>query len=139
MLNGKYIGDIDGAHFKGTYNFGLVVSNALTHTLKDFMLEYSEQKEDAKLMEMFVEQMDSYLLVSVSLKDKLKLWKFERGLSTPVSQANALGGSMDSEIHLVYTLDKQICLMVMGSASNKIELFKLKPHSKEKENKPLNH
>ena len=27
--NGKYVGEIDGAHFKGTYNFGLVVSSGL--------------------------------------------------------------------------------------------------------------
>lgn len=128
IKTGRYIGDIDGAHFKGTYNFGLVVGAGLPHRLKDKMVMY-EQEEDKtgeKMMDLIIEQLNDYLLVSCSVKDKLKVWKFDNGLATPISQANCIGGTLDRPIQVLNTASREVCLLVMGNASNKVELFRLK-------------
>ena len=128
LRSGKYIGDIDGAHFKGTYNFGLVVGAGLPHKLKDRMLaiEQEEDKSGEKMMDLIIEQLNDYLLVSCSVKDKLKVWKFDNGLSTPIAQASCIGGTLDRPIQVLHTASKEVCLLVMGNASNKVELFRLK-------------
>lgn len=124
--NGKYIGDIDGAHFKGTYNFGLIVSNGLKGRLKDLMASFEESKSEKKFMDVAIEQLNHFLMISCSIKDKLKVWKFEDGLASPISQASCIGGSLDQPITVLNTVGKELCLLVMGSASNKAEIFKLK-------------
>jgi hypothetical protein len=123
---GKFVGDIDGAHFKGTYNFGLVVSVALSNKLRDLQAAYDDDPTEDRKVDNFIEQLNHCLLISVSVKDKLKLWKFEDGLSSPVAQGNAIGGTLDSSMTVLNTADKHLCLLIMGNASNKVELFQIK-------------
>ncbi len=128
IRTGKFIGDIDGAHFKGTYNFGLVVGAGLPHKLKDRMAAYEaeEDKSGEKMMDLIIEQLNDYLLVSLSVKDKIKVWKFDNGLATPISQASCIGGSLDRPVQVLNTVSREVCLLAMGNASNKVELFRLK-------------
>lgn len=128
--SGKYIGDIDGAHFKGTYNFGFVVANSLQGKLDDLFGAFQGNHKDPKFMDLIVEQLNNYLMVTSSIKDKIKVWKFDDGLATPISQANVIGGSLSVPISLLYTAAKEVCMLVMGNASNKVELFKLAPQLK---------
>ena len=125
MKTGKYIGDIDGAHFKGTYNYGMIVNAGLQGKLEDLYDSYEGNYTDSKYMDLIVEQLNHYLMISSSIKDKIKIWKFDDGLSAPISQANCIGGTLDQSITVLYTASKDLCALVMGNASNKVELFKL--------------
>lgn len=129
MKTGKFIGDIGGAHFKGVYNFGLLVGAGLQNKLKDrmenFEIKEGERKAD-RVMDIIIEQLNEYMLVSCSLKDKLKVWKFQDGVSSPISQANCIGGNLDSPITLLNTINKEVSMLVMGNASNKVEIFIMK-------------
>lgn len=127
IRTGKYIGDIDGAHFKGTYNYGMMVNAGLQSKLQDLHSEYRGNYGDSKYMDLIVEQLNHYLMVTCSLKDKVKVWKFDDGLSTPICQASAIGGHLDACISLAMTTNKEVCIMTMGNASNKVELFKVNP------------
>jgi hypothetical protein len=133
--NGKYIGEIDGAHFKGTYNFGLIISPSLSGKLQDLYQAYEEDKSPEKLMDVIVEQLNHMMMVTVSVKDKIKLWKFEDGLSTPISQASCIGGLLDSGLLVLTNTAKETCIISMGSASNKAEIFRVKnvPEEKKKD------
>lgn len=127
---GKFIGDIDGAHFKGTLNYGMVISNGLQGKLDDLYSSYEGNYKDSKFMDIVIEQLNQYLMVTSSVKDKIKLWKFDDGLATPISQANVIGGCLSTPITLMFTAAKEVCVLVMGNASNKVELFKLAPQPK---------
>lgn len=133
--NGKYIGEIDGAHFKGTYNFGLIISPALSGKLQDLFQAYEEEKTPEKLMDVIVEQLNHMMMVTVSVKDKLKLWKFEDGLSSPISQASCIGGSLDSGLLVLTNTAKETCVVSMGNSSNKAEIFRLVKVPKEDKDK----
>jgi hypothetical protein len=121
----KYIGDIDGAHFKGTYNYGMIVNAGLQGKLQDMNNDYRGNYRDSRYMDMIVEQLNHYLMITCSVKDKMKVWKFDDGLSTPICQANAIGGHLDTSMTVMNTIDKDICIISLGNASNKAELFKL--------------
>ena len=147
MRNGEYIGDIEGAHFKGPTNYGLIVNSGptsrLTETLlsiekvvqnkhpnyeddeqDDEDLEYADVNDD--LLELFVEQLDDFILLSTSSKDKMRMWKFENGSSSMVSQVNSLGGICDSSITVLRSARNEILVLGYGNCSNKVEIFKLK-------------
>lgn len=125
VKSGKYIGDIDGAHFKGTYNYGMVVNAGLQGKLDDLFVCYRGNYSDSRFMDIIVEQLNHYIMITSSIKDKLKLWKFEDGLSTPVAQVNAIGGHLDQPISVLHTANKELCIINLGNASNKAELFKI--------------
>lgn len=133
--NGKYIGDIDGAHFKGTYNFGLIISPALAGKLQDLYQTYEDDKTAEKLMDVIVEQLNHMMMVTVSVKDKIKLWKFEDGLSSPIAQASCIGGMLDTGLLVLTNTAKETCIVSMGNASNKAEIFRIKqvPDEKKKD------
>ena len=126
ILKGKYIGDIDGAHFKGTSNFGIILNSGLNSKLKNTLNKVSQvlaggnQKD---LEHLFVEQLNDYILFSCSCKDKLRAWKFDDGFSSPVTQINCLGGFLDSQIFVMNNRLGEVCLLVTGNCSNKIEVF----------------
>lgn len=124
VLKGKYIGDIDGAHFKGTTNFGVILNGngRLKSTLSKInnVLSTGNQKE---LLGLFVEQLNDYILFSCSSKDKIRAWRFDDASSTPVCQASALGGSVDNNIMIITTRAGETCVIICGSCSNKIEVF----------------
>lgn len=87
---------------------------------------YEEKKSGEALMDLVIEQLNNYMLITCSLKDKLKVWKFVDGVSSPTSQAACIGGSLDHPIAILPTASKDLCLLIMGSGSNKVELFRLK-------------
>ena len=128
ILKGKYIGDIDGAHFKGTTNFGIILNSGQNSKLKGTLgrvnqvLQSGNQKD---LLNLFVEQLNDYLVLSCSSKDKLRVWKFDDAYSSPVAQASSLGGVLDSQIFVFNTRSGDVALLVCGSCSNKIEVFTL--------------
>lgn len=128
VLKGKYIGDIDGAHFKGTTNFGIVLNSGSNSRLKGTLnrigqaLAGGNQKE---VLQMFVEQLNDYMLISCSSKDKLRVWKFDDGHSIPSTQISCLGGLLDSQIFVTHNRNGEICLLAAGNCSNKIEVFTL--------------
>lgn len=128
VLKGKYIGDIDGAHFKGTSNFGLLLNSGNSSRLKGTLSRIGQavsagnQKE---LLQLFVEQLNDYILLSCSSKDKLRVWKFEDGHSIPSNQISSLGGLLDSQIFVLNNRHGEVCLLVAGNCSNKIEVFTL--------------
>lgn len=148
VRDGEYIGDIDGAHFKGTANYGLIINSSMSSRLKETFInieraiknaemakrESSGQEDEAvevDLLELFVEQLNEYMLVTCSSKDKLKLWKFEEGISTHLAQENCLGGILDNSICILKTKAKEIVIATAGNCSNKIELFNVVPTVKE--------
>lgn len=147
VRDGEYIGDIDGAHFKGTANYGLIINSSMSSRLKETfvnieraiknaeMAQRDEVLEDEEvevdLLELFVEQLNEYMLVTCSSKDKIKLWKFEEGISTHLAQENCLGGTLDNLIFVMKTKAKEIVIATAGNCSNKIELFSLLPTVKE--------
>ena len=128
ILKGKYIGDIDGAHFKGTTNFGIILNSGQNSKLKGTLsrvnqvLQSGNQKD---LLNLFVEQLNDYIVLSCSSKDKLRVWKFDDAYSSPVAQCNCLGGVLDSQIFVFNTRSGDIALLVSGNCSNKIEVFTL--------------
>lgn len=128
ILKGKYIGDIDGAHFKGTTNFGLILNAGGNSRIKGTLARINQvltagnQKD---LLNLFVDQLNDYLIVSTSSKDKLRAWKFDDAFSSPISQINALGGCLDSQIFIFSTRSGETALVLCGSCSNKIEVFTL--------------
>jgi WD40 repeat protein len=128
ILKGKYIGDIDGAHFKGTSNFGMILNSGLNSRLKTTLSKISQAVENGnqkEVLQLFVEQLNDYMLLSCSSKDKLRVWKFDDGHSIPTSQANCLGGYLDSQIFVMNNRQGEVCLLATGNCSNKIELFTL--------------
>jgi len=147
VRDGEYIGDIDGAHFKGTTNYGLIVNSSMSSRLKETFtnieraiknaeLEADEDEDEAEdvevdLLELFVEQLNEYLLITCSSKDKLKLWKFEEGISTHLAQENCLGGTLDNLITVLKTRNKDVVIATTGNCSNKIELFAIVPSVKK--------
>lgn len=142
MRDGEPIGDIDGAHFKGTTNYGLLINSSMSSRLKETFVNIEraiknaelarrddEEIEDVEvdLLELFVEQLNEYMLVTCSSKDKIKIWKFEEGISTHLTQDNCLGGNLDNLIFILKTREKEVVIATAGSCSNKIELFTLTP------------
>ena len=147
VRDGDYIGDIDGAHFKGTTNYGLMVNSSLSSRLKETFInieraiknaqasnrekgggdDEDEEEIDVDLLELFVEQLNEYMLVTCSSKDKVKIWKFEEGISTHLAQDNCLGGTLDNLIFILKTRTKDVVIATTGNCSNKIELFSLTP------------
>lgn len=128
ILKGKYIGDIDGAHFKGTNNFGLMVNSGPTSRIKSTLSRINQVVNSGDQMDMlklFVEQLNDYVLLTASSKDKLRIWKFDDAYSSPVSQAGCLGGFLDSQIFLINNRQGEVCVLTCGNCSNKIELFTL--------------
>lgn len=128
ILKGKYIGFIDGAHFKGTTNFGLVLNSGLNSRLKTTLHKISQAVESGnqkEVLQLFVDQLNDYILLSCSAKDKLRVWKFDDAHSTPTTQINCLGGFIDSHIFVVNNRHGEVCLLVAGNCSNKIEVFTL--------------
>jgi len=145
VRDGAPIGDIDGAHFKGTTNYGLLINSSMSSRLKETFINIEraiknaelakrdeEDLEDVEvdLVELFVEQLNEYMLVTCSSKDKIKIWKFEEGISTHLTQDNCLGGNLDNLIFILRTRDKNVVIATTGSCSNKIELFTLTPTSR---------
>lgn len=148
VLSGEYVGEIEGAHFKGTLNFGLICDESSSSSLKETQAKIKSKVEehdlvnfyknpnavlheefsnsdDDPLFDEFVELLNSYLLVSVSNKEKIKLWKFEDGTSKNVSTENSMGGICDNMIHFVKYKNKGLVMIVTGQTSNKAELFQI--------------
>lgn len=128
VLKGKYIGDIDGAHFKGTSNFGLILNSGNSSRLKGTLNRIGQavtSSNHKETLQLFVEQLNDYILLSCSSKDKLRVWKFEDGHSIPSNQISCLGGLLDSQIFVVNNRYGEVCLLVAGNCSNKIEVFTL--------------
>jgi hypothetical protein len=145
VRDGEYIGDIDGAHFKGTTNYGLIINSSMSSRLKETFVnieraiknaEVEKEKEnededvEVDLLELFVEQLNEFILITCSAKDKLKLWKFEEGISTHLAQENCLGGTLDNLITVLKTRSKEVVIATSGNCSNKIELFTIVPSIK---------
>ena len=143
VRNGEYIGDIEGAHFKGPTNYGLIVNSGPTSRLTETLLSIEkvvenkepnyEDDEDPEeldvndeLLELFVEQLDDFILLSTSSKDKMRMWKFENGSSSMISQVNSLGGICDNSISVLRSTRNEILVLGYGNCSNKVEIFKLK-------------
>jgi WD40 repeat protein len=128
VLTGKYIGDIDGAHYKGTSNFGVLLNSGPTSKIKTTLSKLNQvlstgtQKD---MLALFVEQLNDYIVLSCSVKDKLRAWKFDDAFSSPISQANCLGGYLDAHIYATTNRTGEVCLLVCGNCSNKIEIFTL--------------
>lgn len=128
VLKGKYIGDIDGAHFKGTSNFGIMLNGGPSSRLKGTLNRIGQAFSSGNIkdaLQLFVEQLNDYILLSCSSKDKLRVWKFEDGHSIPSTQISCLGGFLDSQIFAVNNRHGDLCLLVAGNCSNKIEVFSI--------------
>lgn len=128
ILSGKFIGVIDGAHFKGTTNFGIILNSGPSSKLKGTLNRINSTTPSGKqkdIFSLFVEQLNDYLIVSTSSKDKLRVWQFEDVRAVPIAQAACLGGMLDSQIFTFYNRDHEVCLLVCGNCSNKIEIFTL--------------
>lgn len=149
VRDGEYIGDIDGAHFKGTTNYGLIINSSISSRLKETFVnieraiknaEAEKEKDDDEnenedvevdLLEFFVEQLNEYMLITCSAKDKLKIWKFQEGISTHLTQENCLGGTLDNLISVLKTRSKEVVILTTGNCSNKMELFTICPSGKQ--------
>ena len=148
ILSGDYVGEIEGAHFKGTLNFGVICDESTSSSLKEtlavikskiekqdlmnfyknpdqVMNEDNSNTDDDPLFDQFVELLNCYLQVSVSNKEKIKLWKFEDGTSKNISTENSMGGISDNMISFVKNKNKGLVMIVTGQTSNKAELFQI--------------
>lgn len=122
-LNGKYVGEIEGAHFKGPSNYALLFSPGYSSLLSD--VESSLLKSPSALMDLFISQLNNALLISVSCKDRLKVWGFREGVAVPRDQAACLGGGLDQGLPLLKTRQQEAVVLSLGSGSNKLELFRV--------------
>jgi len=143
-INGRNIGTIEGVHFKGTSSYGVLLNGddfvtmpdifgriiAEANRIKELYDEdqYSQENEEY-ILDLFVEQLENYIFVTNSIKDKTKIWRFENGLSKMLSQHNSLGGRIDSDRIFLRTRKDGVIFINCGDASNRIELFTIKPSS----------
>jgi hypothetical protein len=139
ILNGEYVGEIDGAHFKGTLNMGLISDEGPTSKLSQILTQVKNKvltgdafktdvdigDETDPLIEEFVQQMNHYLFFTVSSKEKLKMWKFEDGIPKLAGQDIAFGGNSGNTFSFARTRNKELIVVVTGQTSNKVELFSL--------------
>lgn len=49
VRDGEYIGDIDGAHFKGTSNYGLIINSSMSSRLKETFINIERAIKNAEL------------------------------------------------------------------------------------------
>jgi len=150
VRNGEYIGDIDGAHFKGTTNYTLMINSGPRSSLKEtlysiekYIQNSSEKKvkednseensnsedgeKNEELIRLFSLQLNDYMLISNSSKDKIRVWGFENGASSLIAQDNSLGGMLDSQMVILEETTGNLVVASCGNCSNKIELFSLTP------------
>lgn len=90
-----------------------------------------DEEVDVDLLELFVEQLNEFMLITCSSKDKIKIWKFEEGISTHLTQENCLGGNLDNLIFVLKSKTKDVIIATAGSCSNKIELYNMVPTVKD--------
>lgn len=144
IISGEFIGEIEGANFRGTTNFGIISDESPTSTLRDvlerinskFLQEdglrvtdknYAEEKEDNEdpLFGLYVEQLNHYILYTNSNKDKYKMWRFHDGISKHYSSEVGQGGLLDNVLTFVPTRNKKLTMISTGMSSNKLEVLLL--------------
>lgn len=147
VLTGNYISEMEGVHFKGVSSFTTIANESVNSTLRDVQTEIGTkvsegegdkmrlktlpadadedeepEKEDA-LMPYFTEQLNNYVLITSSTKEKLKAWKFTDNKHEMISQIPVLGGSTDNYLTMMRNKQGQNVIVSSGNSSNKVELF----------------
>jgi len=64
-------------------------------------------------------------MLTSSHKEKMKLWKFENGVSKCITSVPCLGGTGGGYMDFMRTKAKELVVISVGNASNKVELFTL--------------
>lgn len=138
VLNGKEIGQIEGAHSKGTTSYQVLVNKSMSSRLSRIFkmveeeIKSAEESEDEySLLELFVEQLNDYIFVTGSSRDKLKVWKFDEGISKLIASTPNLGGIVKNGLIATSTMDNQVCIVSGGDCSNKLEFYIIHPNSSQ--------
>lgn len=81
------------------------------------------KKENKDVQALYKKQLEYYLLMTSSCKEKLKVWNFEDGKSKMLTQSPCIGGSLGGNLVFMMSKAKELVVLSCGNVSNKFELY----------------
>ena len=103
-------------------------SKSLVEEDEDFEEEEEDEEEEdvgenKAVRELYKKQLEHFILMTSSCKDKIKTWNFEDGKAKMLSSASCIGGNLGGNLTFMMSKAKELCVLSAGNVSNKIELF----------------